>query len=525
MTNNLQTSRYLYQSPLYRAPNGEWTASFFDALGSVGTVVTWDSAAILGIIGNGYVWGNRTLVSKVSRRPWLSQVKSDGDLLLEEIPLHGTLWQTPREIASNLRRLLCEEAQRVCHGRDEIYLLLSGGLDSRIVAGVLATLARAGELQTNPVAVTWGLRDSRDVCYARLVAQACGFDPIHVDLGPEDLAYNVEVGSLSVAAMVSPIHLHGMRWFETVSASALVLAASYGDSVGRAEFSGRHLLELDYLQPRDPFGLLKSSVAASALGGLMQDRHELWSRSLKAPRYIVCEHEMQAHYMRNMIAHAMSMIGQRCCIYQMFTHPDVYSYIWRTHPSRRGNAIYAELLEQLDLNLARLPWARTNHALRGRTVGSRPDLRRSFHTYASWLEGPLYARYAEVVDPGWFASTGLFTSEGVQRVRRLVAKGNGGKGPYGDLPHQVFLWLASFRRFAEYLENLGLSPEPRSTLHDKKVHNVAAPRKIAAQAVAKRILSHAPYIYSLMGFCLRNIKKMRLWLLKLIARIRLPGRC
>src|SRR3989442_721563 len=67
----------------------------------------------------------------------------------------------------------------------------------------------------------------------------------------------------------------------------------------------------------------------------------------------------------------MSVINHFCSVYQMFTDPRVYSYMWSLHPSLCVDEVYAVLLGRLHPNLARLPWARTNRALRGRTEGTR----------------------------------------------------------------------------------------------------------------------------------------------------------
>ena len=58
---------------------------------------------------------------------------------------------------------------------EEVYVLLSGGLDSRIAAGVLKYLCDNGELKSVPKAVSWGLEDSRDVVYAKGIAEKLNF--------------------------------------------------------------------------------------------------------------------------------------------------------------------------------------------------------------------------------------------------------------------------------------------------------------------------------------------------------------
>lgn len=462
--NELESSRHLYQPPLYRAADGTWHQRFADAVAHCGDRLTWDPAAILAILSFNFVCGDRTLVQEVTRRPWLSEIGLAREPRLEPIPGHDTLWLSTDRIADRLGQLLMAEALRVCRGRREIFILLTGGLDSRVVAGVLAGLIREGKLDAKPVAVTWGLADSRDVVYGRMLARHLGFQWLHVGLGPQDVVRNAEKTALSLSAMLSPQHLHGMLWFENAPEEALVLAASYGDSVGRAEFSSRHLLELTDLRPTNVCGLLKPAVVRSAARELRADFQALYDRAPGRPPYVLREHQQQGHYIRNMMGHCLALINEFCSIYQMFTHPDVYSFMWSIHPSLRSDEVYAHLLEGLDPALARMPWARTNRALRGRTEGAQRDARPRFHDYATWVRGPLYQQMRPLVDPDWFADTNLFDPTGVRRVDRALRSGADRLTGRHAAVVEVWLWLATFRRLADWLSERGKRVESPTSL-------------------------------------------------------------
>ena len=99
--------------------------------------------------------------------------------------------------------------------------------------------------------------------------------------------------------------------------------------------------------------------------------------------------ETEAHYMRNMIGQAMSVIGQFCTTYQLFTSPKVYPGVWAMHPSIRTDQVYSEVLEFLDPKLAQMPWTRTNRSIRGATLGADAHLETGYHNYAGWVQGPL----------------------------------------------------------------------------------------------------------------------------------------
>ncbi len=506
----METSLHLYQPPLYRATGGIWEKSFAEALRSCNTTVTWDISAILSILSFGYTCGDRTLINEVSRRPWLSEVGPDGQPQLKEIPKHGRRWESAVQIAGDLNNLLTKEALRVCEGRKEIYLLLSGGLDSRIVAGILAKLYHEGRLAAKPVGVTWGLDDSRDVVYGRMVADILGLGWIHVNIGAEDLVRNIEEMAFTMGTLVSPIHIHCMHWFKNVSKEALILAGSYGDSIGRAEFSGYHLLELDYLQPKNTFGLMCKEVLKSAYDGVVKDIKALHGRSTNQARYVICEHEMQGHYMRNMISQAMSVIIQYCPIYQMFTHPEVYQYMWSIHPALRNNNVYAELLERLNPRLARLPWARTNKALRGRTIGASSRWRKDFHNYAEWIKGPLFDELNCYIDPEWFAETGIFNP---CKIRNLVKQAR--------IPYDIWLWLAAFRRMAEYIENLGGS----IGLASGALNNMGEfPHQLAKKKRdrLRLILRNCVFLHRWVTPCRKFFRKIRRFVVKCQAILKYP---
>lgn len=505
----LESSLHLYQSPLYRGRKGHWTTSFPEAVADCQGTLTWDPAAILGILGFTYTCGDRTLVNEVKRLGWLSGIGPDGEPRLEEIPAHGRRWQSPAEIAEELNRLLRQEALEVCRERQEIYVLLSGGLDSRMVAGVLAGLQKEGALPVKPIGVTWGLEDSRDVVYGRRIADMLGFEWLHASLTSDDLKENTEQTVLNIASLVSPVHLHSMHWFRNVSPDALVLAASYGDSVGRAEFSGKHVLELDYLRPVNSFGLLKKEVDAYAYQGVKDDLKQLQDRTAGQPAYVLCEHEMQGHYMRNMISQAMSVINRYCRVYQMFTHPAIYSYMWSIHPARRDDNVYAELLELLDPRLARTPWARTNRALRGATVDTQRGLRKGYHEYEAWIEGPLFEELNRYINPDWFAETGIFDPDNVRRLSEEVRNGRQGKGLYAFKPYEIYLWLAAFRRLAEQLEKMGKSAHlDQVTLSCPGSAPVDVPG-IQKVGFLQRQLSRSAFCYNLAKQVLAPLRKMR----------------
>jgi asparagine synthase (glutamine-hydrolysing) len=494
-----ETPMHLYQPPLYRAADGSWHESFAAAARASGPRLTWDPAAVLSYLSFGFVCGDRTLVREVRRQPWLSEIDPEGLPRLRRIPEHRSTRLPQRRIAEHFMNLLRQEMLEACRGRRHVYLLLSGGLDSRVVAGVAASLVRDGRLTAHVTAVTWGLPDSRDVEYGRAAAEILGFEWTRLDITPEVLMRNIDAAATSLGAMVSPVTLHALQWFRNVPSDALAFPATYGDSVGRAMYRGAHVLEVRPLSPINYEGLLSSPFVPEATRNLEEDFLALRARCGAQPRYVVCEYEQQAHYIRGAHAHSMSLINGYARVYQMFTHPEVYSFIWSLHPAIRSNDTYAELLAMLDPRLLALPQARTNRALRGRTAGAKGGLRRQYHEYLAWIAGPLYDQVLHDVDIPWLREQGLFSAESVERI---MAGTRARTATSWDL--ELVAWIACVRRFATWLADMGIDVQPGSSPAPTGSIPVGALRTHGASKI-RRLLRSPAFLYRPYRFLRRHL--------------------
>ena len=457
MTSRLRrTPQHLWQPTRYRTQDGYWSDSFIDAARHAGTSLTWDVGALVSIIALGYPLGDRTLFREISRQPWLSDVSGEGHCTLGALPPHDYYWLQPERAAHILHRRLLDEARGVARLNRPITILMSGGLDSRIVAGIFAQLASSGDLRSPLAAVTWGLPSCRDVAYGREVSRTLRIDWTRLNIGPEDLWENVTQHHDKTAALVSPIHLHRMSWADSAHPEAIFLAGSYGDSIGRAEYSGLHLLDLRTISPFNSHGLLRRELVSQAIESAQQDNHALRSRSPGSPPHVFHEHQQQGHYMRNMISQSMMAVQEFRPLYQMFTDPSVYSFMWALHPACRTNDIYAHLLEKLHPVLAELPWARTNKSLTGVSTHAE-DLPKQFHRYPEWIATDLYSDLRQLVDPEWFRATGVFDATAVRRLADSVGRDPSASGRHRNEIHARYLWLASVRILAEELSDLGIA--------------------------------------------------------------------
>ena len=499
---NSGKSNHLFQKTLYKINSSVWCNDFSKVVKSVDKL-TLDTASILGILSLTYCCGSRTLFTEIERQPWLSCV--DGlNVDLCSIPSHGLLWDSYDNIADHLKKLLYEEACSVAEGKDDIYILLSGGLDSRIVAGIFSEAYKRGDIVRKPIAITWGFENCRDVVYGEKVAEMLGFEWQFIPMTAQQLEYNTDVLCSRIGCLVSPIHLHAMGALREVSANSLVLAGSYGDSVGRAEFSGKHLLELDLIKIYDYFDILTNDACSFGYKVIIEDLEKFRTRVNDDRKYVVAECEKQGHYMRNMIATAMESINQFCNTYQMFTDPKVYSYMWSIHPSLRNDKIYGKLLESFSNGLLSLPWARTNKSLSGPTLGAQKGLLRNYHDRVGWISKDLYEKYYDYLSPEWFADTGIFKCESIKELARIVRDENS-FSIYGIRPFEQWLWLASLKKMCENLQAEGVA-----VVSDiERGNNYSLPQKYCysdKDNVLRKIIFKNEKLYDL-GLAYRGWKK------------------
>jgi|SaaInlStandDraft_1057018.scaffolds.fasta_scaffold17342_2 hypothetical protein len=448
MEKSIKTNN-LFQTPMYQT-KGLSFSSYKDCLAQSDIEVTLDVAAIQSFLSFGYVCGDRTLIKEIKRQPWLSTLKED-KFQLDEIPKHGFFTDSYDNLADLFFNSLVDEAFEATKDFENIYVLLSGGLDSRIIAGILKQLFDQGKLKSKPIAVTWGLENSRDVQYAKKLAEILDFEIIHITIDPEIVMKNINFTAKQLGLIHSPEMLHNMTWFKNLPKNSIVLAGSFGDSIGRADFGGLHLLQLDTPDPNDNYNILKTTFATDAKQNVKNDITKLFQRSPKAQPYMHNEHFMQAYRMRGGLCHALSAINGNAEIYQMFTSPKVYSFIWSLHPSMRGDDIYIHLLKNHLPVLANFPWARTNKALKGKTIGAIKGLKYHYHEYTKWSKNYLKNDLEKLIDIDWFENFGIFNIESIISLRNLVRKSEARVGRVND----VWLWLAGFRVFVEDLEKSG----------------------------------------------------------------------
>src|SRR5690606_34275073 len=123
---------------------------------------------------------------------------------------HKEIIASEDEIALRFYNLLEEELIEYVKPHNNIGLLLTGGMDSRIVAVLLKNAIDSGKLaDKNIYAYTWGHEESRDVIYASKIAEIYGWTWKHLIVDEKQLHENCQI-AIENGCEYTPIHLHAM---------------------------------------------------------------------------------------------------------------------------------------------------------------------------------------------------------------------------------------------------------------------------------------------------------------------------
>ena len=290
-------------------------------------------------------------------------------------------------MVENLYSLLENELIYAIGKNTKVGILLSGGIDSRFVAGILQNLIKTKSVNLEKVvAYTWGEENSRDFQYAKLIANELNWHFESFRVSATDLWANINLVA-SRGCEYSSLHLHAMPSIAIKSENDVdvMLAGSYGDSVGRAEYSGKHATKLqDFKNVWGKYSSIISSKDAQYLkGDYIRNLREYRERFIERKNWQINDIERQCHYMRRMLNPCMEVINDKTPIYQLFTHPSVYGYIWSFDSNVRNDSIYYSLLKKIDPILQEIPWARTG-LIYGKT-GIPDNYKKTHHRYGEIL--------------------------------------------------------------------------------------------------------------------------------------------
>ncbi|MGB3065746.1 asparagine synthase-related protein [Sphingobacterium thalpophilum] len=346
-----------------------------------------DSAALLQVLSNGFPFGDRTLIKQIKKTPWMAKPNGDySEWQFFDVPKHNELIFDEIEISNKFYSLLEAELLSYIACHEHIGILLTGGMDSRIVAAVLNNVIKEQKVTGKSVtAMTWGKESSRDVIYAKRISKLFGWEWKHLVVDVDQMKENIDL-SIESGCEFTPIHLHAMAQVTKGIELNCVIAGSFGDSIGRGEYSGTKVKDLRPLhESLSNFGgLLKKGLFVSVEKDAQVDIDFYHSKFPEQKLYQQVEQDLQLHYMRRMLNSCMNVINKRIPLYQMFSSPEVFGYIWSLSPDVRTDLIYKRILENFCPQLLEVPWARTGLPYPEK-IGTPDQFEKQHHNYGDMI--------------------------------------------------------------------------------------------------------------------------------------------
>ena len=427
-----------------------------------------DFTAVVQILNTGFAFGDRTLIKNIHRTPWLAQPNNSNDNWEHyELPQHREERKTTKEVAQTFYKLVKHDLIEYIGDKKNIAILLTGGMDSRIVACALNELIISNELSNlNITALTWGFENSRDVVYAEKISQIFKWNFVNLSVSAGDMLNNLS-DCVKMGCEFSPIHLHAMNKVNTSGNYDCVLAGSFGDSIGRAEYSGVKVQNLKPLEStiRNIGGILRNDYQGLTSTETKQDINKYHSLFPQPKEYQQYELDYQLHYMRRMLNSCFSIIAEKTPVYQLFSSPKIFEYIWSIHPEIRNDEIYNEILKSVNPEIMKIPWARTG-IIYPLTHGKPDQYLKNHHKYGELLRNEIMPKIKETIYNGPLESLNIFNLKSIKTLISLCTKKPINSTYYYE---EKLIWLACL---SEYISKHNI----KSEYSTKKDHNPIQPK-------------------------------------------------
>lgn len=401
-----------------------------------------DPISIIELVNKGYILGNRTMLQNIERAPWMAKLNKDQDQWnYHNLPKHDELNLTEEEVSTVLYDKLYQELHSYINGSANIGILLSGGMDSRIVGGIIANIIKNEKLAINVIGLTWGKSDCRDVVYAKEICRILNWEWKHFTANEEDLIQNIKI-TAERGAEYSPIHLHAMNKIANIKGLDCIIAGSYGDSIGRGEYSGKHVLNLKSLltNMRNDSSYFNAGLVSKNFPAIKNDILEYHRIFPQKYKYMMLENDYQLHYMRRMLNTCMSVINEKIPFHQAYTSPDVFGYIWSINPRIRTNRLYYNIINEKLSTLKHIPWARTGKIYLD-DQGKADNFLKGHHSYAKdFYSETLLNELKPLILSDEIYSLGVFNMDVIKSTLKTLIK----HPIYNKMWYQSFYyWLSS----------------------------------------------------------------------------------
>lgn len=382
-----------------------------------------DAVAVVEVLNKNFPLADRTVLQNIHKTPWLAKPNSSQtEWEFASIPLHGKAKDDPKTIARQFFDLICEEIVEYTKGKKTVGLLLSGGMDSRMVAGAIDYLKKSNKIDVEVTALTWGNENTRDVIYAQRIAKILNWDWKHYTVKARDLLNNIKETGIR-GCEYSPIHLHAIPQIRETTDLEVILAGSYGDSIGRAEYGGIHVSNLPKLNDNllNVGNLINQEVFQSTLPIIQQDIDNYHKLFPAKELYMQNEYDYQLHYMRRQLNPCMELLNEKSNFFQIFTNPNTFRYIWGIDPSLRNDDLYKIMLGFFKTDLSNIPWARTGLKY-GSNEGKPDKFSKRHHSYVEIMNFEILDGMKDFALSDGIKNSGIFNYSSIEELFRLAKK-------------------------------------------------------------------------------------------------------
>ncbi len=414
-----------------------------------------DPVSVIELLNRNYILADRTIIKNINKTPWLAKPNPElNDWIFHKIKKHDKVDIPEEKIASTLFEKICNEIRVYIGEKKEIGVLLSGGMDSRIVAGAIDYLVKTKKLNNIKVTgLTWGNKNARDVVYAKEIAKRLNWKWKHYIVTANDLLNNITETAIS-GCEFSPIHLHALPQIRDDNDFDIIIAGSYGDSIGRAEYSGKHVSEIKSLLDdiSNVSKLVSPEIFNNSVGYIKSDIEKYHLQFPEKEPYMQYELDYQLHYMRKMLNPCMKILTPKMEFCQAFTHPDVYEYIFSINPKRRNNLIYKHMLNMFTTKLDDIPWARTGYKYCHEN--GKPDIYfKRHHSYPHIIQKEIYNEIKSLVLSDEIKQINVFDKSSLKTLLFLIKHLPQDNNYYTE----KIIWIASLAKMVKIYNVKGLN--------------------------------------------------------------------
>ncbi len=431
-----------------------------------------DPVAVIEILNKSYTFGDRTFIKDVNLTPWMAKPNKEQTSweYVEDFPPHGNIVVAEEVAAESLFKKLLQEIKNYIGKSLNVGILLSGGMDSRIIAAAIKHLQDNNEINVNIIALTWGIENSRDVIYAKRIADLFGWTWEYFELSHKNLIENIEIAAKH-GALYSPVHLHAMPKISELKNIDCIIAGSFGDSIGRAEYSGIKVKNLKQTTSRmiNKFKIIKNNIYKTNIPKVHGDidrYHKLFPRQ---ENYQYYELEKQIHYMRKQLNQCMSVINEKIPLFQAFTSPEVFGYMWSLSPEVRNDKIYYHILNKYFPGLLELPWARTGCRYLSENCDKPDNYLKNYHNYGKWIREDIDTIIQKKVLSSHIKKLNVFNMSALEKLLWV----NSFSGDKLTMIDEYLIWIASLSDAVQLYNIQGLNNVDNSII-DKFNGNITS---------------------------------------------------